>query len=250
MACENPTVWCIPCKLGYKSDKSLGFHVYDKHHGTPIAELRSTTPPAKSDPPVRDEIKALPANDKPFQCRLCGKPASSLKAVDKHGYAEHKPKGHVRKEWINGQTSVPLNDPKGFPQDLNRAVERGTVTIEPPKAADDLPAHDGYEKRVADFQKVNLNGEPKADVPAPERSRPYGDHTPRTKDAALKFVGLPWMTWPATVAECDETLDMIALALERGNRSLIFFSSLRGYITALRRIHMSTERSNREKTAA
>jgi hypothetical protein len=52
---------------------------------------------------------------------------------------------------------------------------------------------------------------------------------------AEKFAGLPWMTWPATEAACEDALNQIAKALEHGNESLPFFSSLRSYITALKK---------------
>ncbi len=49
------------------------------------------------------------------------------------------------------------------------------------------------------------------------------------------LAGLPWMTWPADVAQCDDALNGIAVGLERTQIASPFWLSLRTYVTALRK---------------
>ena len=52
---------------------------------------------------------------------------------------------------------------------------------------------------------------------------------------AVSLAGLPWMTWPATVEQCDDALNGIAIGLERTQIASPFWLSLRTYVTALRK---------------
>jgi hypothetical protein len=49
------------------------------------------------------------------------------------------------------------------------------------------------------------------------------------------LAGLPWLRYPATVGECDEALDLLAISIERARYAMPFMLSLRAIVTELRK---------------
>lgn len=69
--------------------------------------------------------------------------------------------------------------------------------------------------------------------PLGEHRREYPPESDRNNAEIL--VRLPWITWPATVEQCDDVLNGIAIGLERTSISNAFWCSLRAYITEFRK---------------
>jgi hypothetical protein len=137
-------------------------------------------------------------------CKLCGRGYGSAKSLDYHGYEKHKPEGHRRADW---QGPTPPPQPKTFNDPLPQAETRRN---EPGVPAGVAAAGSSFVHRL-------------------HRIYPARDD----RGNAEKLVDLPWITWPATEAACEDALNQIAKALEHANEALPFWSSLRAYVAAL-----------------
>jgi hypothetical protein len=135
-----------------------------------------------------------------FACGICGGGYASLKSLDAHGYNVHKPQGRVRQEW------------------MNRQQQRSVAPAPQPLEAVPEPA-------------VALAESSHGESPFPTRVFPPKED----RNNAETLAGLPWLTFPTTVEQCDDALIGIAIGLERTQIASPFWLSLRTYVTALRK---------------
>ena len=59
--------------------------------------------------------------------------------------------------------------------------------------------------------------------------------TKEDRNNAERLAGLPWLSFPTTVEQCDDALNGIAIGLERTQIASPFWLSLRTYVTALKK---------------
>jgi len=144
-------------------------------------------------------------------CGVCGHGLGSMKSLDAHGYTSHHG-DHARKEWLKQPTTV------------DGAKMASAITSEP-------------------RQLIPLNGAAAVDEfpgVADAIDRVPTDHgrifPPREdRNNAETLAGLPWLTFPTTVEQCDDALNGIAIGIERTQIASPFWLSLRAYVTALRK---------------
>lgn len=146
------------------------------------------------------------------KCGVCDKGLASPQSLESHGYHLHGDT-HARKDWMTQRTQSPapaeVIGPVPIDQ-LRRELQREPFPSEPIVAAE--PVADG-------------------NAHVPTRRFPAQDD----RGNAVGLAGLPWMTWPATVEQCDDALNGIAIGLERTQIASPFWLSLRTYVTALRK---------------
>ncbi len=144
-------------------------------------------------------------------CGVCGHGLGSMKSLDAHGYQQHHGDGRARKEWLKQPTTI---DGAEMAQvDTRTEVFPGGIVSEV-TTPDEPPPESAH-----------------GETPFPTR------HFPPKEDRnnAATLAGLPWLTFPTTVEQCDDVLNGIAIGVERTQISTAFWLSLRNYITALRK---------------
>jgi hypothetical protein len=142
-------------------------------------------------------------------CGVCGHGLGSMKSLDAHGYQQHHGGGHARKEWLTQpESAVPLAPPK-----LDVVTDL-VIDVDEPRSDPELCE----ELNAKDAAVVGRKWPVAAD-----------------RHNAETLAGLPWLTFPTTVEQCDDALNGIAIGIERTQIASPFWLSLRSYIAALRK---------------
>jgi hypothetical protein len=160
------------------------------------------------------ELAHQPAQKATVTCGVCGRGYASPKSLDAHGYEKHKRQGRARKEWMNGAVVKPATpDVPDVPAKADVAADH-VINVDEPETIPELRE----ELNAKDAAVSGRKWPPAAD-----------------RDNAETFAGLPWLTFPTTVEQCDDALNGIAIGIERTQIASPFWLSLRSYITALRK---------------
>jgi len=145
-------------------------------------------------------------------CKVCGRgyTESSLKF---HAYEKHP--GVKRADWYS---ALPVRL-----ADLPDAIGAET----------DLAP----EQAVGIINELDVDGPPLSAVPDLPKvhSAVVGRKSVEKDTVTSIYANLPWLTYPKSVAECDDALNLLAVAIEQADRALPFFLSLRAIATALRK---------------
>jgi hypothetical protein len=139
-------------------------------------------------------------------CRICGRGYASEASAYSHVYDKHP--GTPRSSWYSG---TPVTTPA-----------LGRLPLTKPEPAP--PKASAKPEVPADLVSAQMDG---------SKQRIYPPRDDRHNAEIL--AGLPWMTWPASVEQCDDALNGIAIGLERTTIANAFWLSLRSYVTALRK---------------
>lgn len=138
-------------------------------------------------------------------CGICGKGFASPRSLDNHGYSKHFD-DHDRQGWMTQ---------KPRPEVMLHAG--GSNLPDPLAGAASAPIHATEPPEIA------------------TESENPATRLQRERNGALKYADLPWVKFPRDEHECDEALNLLAVAIEKADRSLPFLCSLRANITELRR---------------
>ena len=156
-------------------------------------------------------------------CGACGRPYKNETSLDAHGYAKHR--GIPRKVWNPRPAAMPPApaDPaeSAAPLRVGRCVDVSHETTVTPGSSP--PAAGAPGRGDGSFYT--------GDGSAAGRKWPARSD----RNNAEILAGLPWFSYPKDVGACDEALDTLAVALERSDRGLAFFLSLRAIVTELRK---------------
>lgn len=161
---------------------------------------------------MQKHVEQAHSNRAGVKCGVCGVGFGSPKTLDGHGYNVHKRQGRVRKEWMNG--AVVKSEPAAPQAPAKADVPDHVIDVDEPKNDPKL--------------REELNAE---DAAARGRQWPIA----ADRNNAATLAGLPWLTFPTTVEQCDDALNGIAIGIERTQIASPFWLSLRNYLTALRK---------------